>query len=860
MADLHEKTAGADRAKSNPNAAPKAPKSPWRESIEQTVLRDQADAEAQKQGLADLARSGLSLADAIDMEIRFLRPSEARQEGLGDCYAYHIPNIHPYGKEAGIGDRCGTSRRVNKPALWDVPTDKGGMGKEGKDWRYKRPSNAALSLYFHPKGVKQGEEWTPWPEILTPQARPGRKGKPPTLPMIFITEGEKKAAKACSMGIPCIAISGVDTFASKARDWALLPDFELLNLIGRPVALIYDSDHEDNIKIREAKLRFLNRLIDKGGAIVSWAVCPAGPEGEKQGLDELLAAGGREAWKALQARLVQHHHALLRLNKRLAYIWASKAYYDFHSGAWLKPAELYNAHRKEKITTWIDGKIKLASLGETWMSWLARQEADYADCAPGKPPIFLDPDTDKTIANTWAPPQLIPHRNDKLVGLFYRLFNHLTPDLTPDERRKLLAWHFAPLRFAGMKLHAAAIFYGPNEDMGKSTLGRIIRDAHGPGGKVMTMKAMEDNHNAQLANATFAQHDEAVDSRGRNGRANKAEMKRTITAEKTIINPKGINAYESANHCNYFFSFNALPDNWLDERDTRYWVSKTGETPLDKPFFKELYAAITDKSLTKALWWHLLADPGIWHLNAPEPPKTREALREAVSQAWPDLDEAWDEGQQDPANIHPELLRLLAEGRDLADGEAPPPLLFRFNPGDRAEMTASKRELIKTAMRFDKLALFDYMDACATDPDAPRYEAPLLTAQEAANIANDHPLADKEKPATARSMGLLMGKGVCPKFKIKVDNQVNTYYLTLHAPAAMPANADPYHKIEALRLREWIGRLKEGKPNTEAPATGQTSLRAAVRDACAGFSPAQRELGPNAADLREIIRKMPPTP
>lgn len=62
--------------------------------------------------------------------------------------------------------------------------------------------------------------------------------KDPSIP-IYITEGEFKALKLTQEGFPCIGLPGIWGFS---RGKKLLPDFDEINLKGRRVTIILDSD------------------------------------------------------------------------------------------------------------------------------------------------------------------------------------------------------------------------------------------------------------------------------------------------------------------------------------------------------------------------------------------------------------------------------------------------------------------------------------------------------------------------------------------------------------------------------------------------------------------------------------------
>lgn len=99
---------------------------------------------------------------------------------------------------------------------------------------------------------------------------------------IYLTEGEKKALKACQEGLYCIAIAGLWNWKAKDSD-ELIPDFDLIVLAGRTVYIVPDNDfllpdrkgERKNLKQAVHKLAY--KLIDKG-AKVSWVELPGGEQ------------------------------------------------------------------------------------------------------------------------------------------------------------------------------------------------------------------------------------------------------------------------------------------------------------------------------------------------------------------------------------------------------------------------------------------------------------------------------------------------------------------------------------------------------------------------------------------------------
>jgi hypothetical protein len=105
---------------------------------------------------------------------------------------------------------------------------------------------------------------------------------------LILTEGARKADSAASRGLCAINLSGVYGFRDK--DTAL-PDWENIQLNGRAVFIAYDSDVATKPQV-ELALRRLCPFLQSRRAVVKICYLPAGPNGEKTGLDDFFARGG----------------------------------------------------------------------------------------------------------------------------------------------------------------------------------------------------------------------------------------------------------------------------------------------------------------------------------------------------------------------------------------------------------------------------------------------------------------------------------------------------------------------------------------------------------------------------------------
>jgi len=157
----------------------------------------------------------------------------------------------------------------------------------------------------------QAPGWDRPARYLSPPGAPPRLYIPPNLPPgalergpLVITEGEKKALRTCEAGIPCVATAGIWAWRARGPDGerlrdaeGLLAEFKALNLAGRAVVLVYDSDLAPDHPGYPAYIRLAAVLEDLGAGPIRILTLPASGSG-KVGLDDFLNAGrtAEEFW------------------------------------------------------------------------------------------------------------------------------------------------------------------------------------------------------------------------------------------------------------------------------------------------------------------------------------------------------------------------------------------------------------------------------------------------------------------------------------------------------------------------------------------------------------------------------------
>lgn len=141
---------------------------------------------------------------------------------------------------------------------------------------------------------------------------------------LTITEGEKKALKACQEDVPCIAIAGVWCWKTRVGGASVpLPDFDTITWEGRSVVIAFDSDSQTKPSVRAAQ-EALAADLSARGAQVRLPEIPPDPGGEKVGLDDYLLTRSKEEFRSMvdAAPLWESHVEVgLAVGCRLAASW-----------------------------------------------------------------------------------------------------------------------------------------------------------------------------------------------------------------------------------------------------------------------------------------------------------------------------------------------------------------------------------------------------------------------------------------------------------------------------------------------------------------------------------------------------------
>jgi uncharacterized protein DUF3854 len=372
--------------------------------------------------LDDLKRSGLSALDARRMQIEPLDANVVRKltkDKIFDrCYKIPYFNI-----DASIDPLFYRLRRL--------------IVEEGSNDKYWQPRDTIPRLYMPPLLTDKQT----WAQVAANTATE-----------IYITEGEKKAAKACLLGKVCAGLGGVNNFKSKKAGMPLIRDLEAIDWKTRQVIFVCDAE----VIGRTSLLGALNALADelaKLGALCTRIDLPPSLDG-KIGLDDYLLKNEIADFDALER--TQLGGVLRELNDEYAVLRSP-------AGEILRLSDgeaisLYNFTQAEvsnrRIVAYSAKGMEDKNGGREWLNWQQRTELEKIVYEPGKGfPIFATADGLRYY-NRWRGLAVAPATecSDTDVAEFFWLFDHVFDKLSAQHRAWLLSWFAYPFQRPGVHM------------------------------------------------------------------------------------------------------------------------------------------------------------------------------------------------------------------------------------------------------------------------------------------------------------------------------------------------------------------------------------------------------------------------
>ncbi len=560
--------------------------------------------------IADLKRSGLTSSDIKKLHLKLLTKEQTHKLTKFKVAAYRIPYFDIDGKEIR--------------AFWRVRYLEEIPGKFGaklkKPPRYTGPSNVLPRFYFAPS--------IPWRKVADDVAEP-----------VVFTEGEKKAAKACKMGLPCISVPGVWAWRSKKKGIAAIPDFDGFHWTDRKVYLCFDNDLMTNPLVIGALSALAAELFRRGAVVVIKFLPKA--KG-KIGLDDYLCSHTLKQWSKLKMEEFAASEHVWTLNNEISYITKLNSACNISERTFYgtKNALVSMAYANRTFTVpKANGEgFVTKNAAEEWLKWPHRRTYRNITYAPGQDTIVDD------NINLWNGFGVGPERGD--IKPFIRLINYIF-DGEDGLKEWFWMWLAYPLQYPGVKLYSAVLLHSPYQGVGKSFIGYIMGDIYGDNFSVVSDEQLYGAFNDWVAHKQFILGEEMT---GSEKRRDADRIKNMLTREKIIVNKKYEPIYEIADCANYLFTSNHGDAFILEDKDRRVCVHEISAAPRDGKFYREIDEWRYNASGPAHLFEYLLGiDVSEFNPRAPAPLTDAKVSMQDLSKT--DLDIFARDLKENPDNV-----------------------------------------------------------------------------------------------------------------------------------------------------------------------------------------------------------------
>jgi hypothetical protein len=548
--------------------------------------------------LADLKRSGLTEKDFKSLRLRALTGDETQQ--ATEKYRYKsmlIPYFDMYGKETAF---------FRLRFLEDVRA----FGKQ-KGLRYYQPPDTPPRAYLAP--------YMDWQKIF---------GDPKTT--LWITEGEKKAAKACKEGFACIGLGGVWSWKSSKQRQPLLPEFIQMKLEKREIVLCFDSDSEEKPDV-EGALAMLGAALEMRGAVVYRVQLPLPIDSDKMGLDDFLMAHSGEALNKLPRERLAMSAQLFKLNEELAVIDDLGAVLRIKQKVALTNTNILKdiVYADRRVTTTdASGRLVEVSAAAQWLKWPGRRRHSGMVYEPGQ--ATITPDGKYNLWSGWG---CQPKKGDP--KLFVEYIDYMFRNSPGEYKRWFIQWLAYPLIHPGCKMFSCVLLWSTTHGSGKSMIGKTMGYIYGDNYGVVTEDRLHSTFNDWIQYKQFILGEEVT------GVDRKAEMNRLkyiISGETIEVNKKYQAQVKHENKINILFTSNQPDAFILEDKDRRYFVHElTGET-LSQKFFARYVKWLEEKEdAAPSIFAHLL-ETDVSDFNPHAPPPFTEAKHDMIRLSGTEVD------------------------------------------------------------------------------------------------------------------------------------------------------------------------------------------------------------------------------
>jgi hypothetical protein len=500
--------------------------------------------------LEDLKRSSLTEKDFRKLQLEVLSRDETDSYVGEPRSSYRIPYFDFSGK------------KISYSRVRFLESKKGGFTKKGGSFRYSQPSNSSPHVYLAP--------YLNWKKVAGDIEQ-----------KILITEGEKKAALACKLGIPCIALGGVYGYKSQKRLWDLIPELTQFKWADREVEICYDADVMLKSEVRDALTGLALTLTKEySPKSISFVMLDAETAGPKTGLDDYLIEHGAEAFADLPRQEYRANSRINALNDKICYVEDEMRFFDIKARKFFRSfyhaRETFMNEGEEMI-----GPKQTALVIDLWGKSQHRRSVKSVIYEPGAPEMTEDNDM-----NLWKPTVVRPKKQKPAMwlDLVHYIFRK------PEYVEWFLKWLAYPVQHPGAKLFQAVFVYGAKQGIGKTfAVDPVMEYIYGKENfKRLKNASLNGVYNTYAGRSQMVVTNEIYLSDFADRKALMGAVNDMITRDTVSVNEKFQPEVDYVDHCNYYFTSNHSDALIIDKNDRRIFVIEAPTEKLDQTVYDEL--------------------------------------------------------------------------------------------------------------------------------------------------------------------------------------------------------------------------------------------------------------------------------
>jgi len=391
--------------------------------------------------------------------------------------------------------------------------------------------------------------------------------------ILVITEGEFKAFKATAMGLPTVAIPGVDSLSGKTQGSKLISGFEQLPLKDLHILLIFDSDIVDKPEVREA-LKRAEIALD-GASVRSVSSITLPQEGaEKVGLDDYLIGHSVAELLALPRSKGEVAQAIEDMNARFVYV-------DDGAGLVVDLEHPEHGRSLSALRTTYPARVQVGRrevpVAKLWLDSPSKTSVAGVRYRPGQGRMFEDHGL--PYLNLWTGMGCEPA--SKIDADAFILWHTLLEHLFGDDAEECLwfeQWLAYPIQHPGAKLFTAALLWSTHAGVGKGLLAGAVASVYGRRNVTFLREAVLNESFNDWINSQFVAVEE-LSGASRNARG--ATIRDLVTAETVLVNQKYRPTYKARSYANFYFNSNHANPIEVRDNERRVFAYKITSPPID---------------------------------------------------------------------------------------------------------------------------------------------------------------------------------------------------------------------------------------------------------------------------------------